>query len=328
MMGYSWQAFLVERSFYAGWVDRGRPHPHHERWASYLQWVAEKVGLRVTLGTVFRIERDKNKWRVRYRPKTGPERSLEGPGLVITGPGDPVRLPGQPQNSPFVYDGRNFWTNLDKFNGLEDAVIGVIGSGETAAAIVVALLHRVSKDVMIQVINRQGAVFTRGESYDENRLFSDPSSWEQMRPDDRREFMSRTDRGVFSVKTKGIIDHAENVTHQLMDVERMEVRNGRAVLYGKGKKNFAFDYLVNTTAFDPLSFRRMMPPGIEKKLSHRSKVEESIQPDISVADLTPKLHLPMLAAISQGPGFPNLSSLGMLSDRILKSYVPISGGGK
>jgi len=32
------------------------------------------------------------------------------------------------------------------------------------------------------------------------------------------------------------------------------------------------------------------------------------------------LHLPMLAGIAQGPGFPNLSCLGLLADRILASY--------
>ena len=30
----------------------------------------------------------------------------------------------------------------------------------------------------------------------------------------------------------------------------------------------------------------------------------------------------LLAGLAQGPGFPNLSCLGLLSDRILRRYVP------
>ena len=33
------------------------------------------------------------------------------------------------------------------------------------------------------------------------------------------------------------------------------------------------------------------------------------------------LHLPVLAGVAQGPGFPNLSCLGLLADRVLGAYV-------
>jgi mycobactin lysine-N-oxygenase len=49
-------------------------------------------------------------------------------------------------------------------------------------------------------------------------------------------------------------------------------------------------------------------------------IERAITEDISLNDFTPKLHLPMLAAIALGPGFPNLSCLGLLADRILAAY--------
>jgi mycobactin lysine-N-oxygenase len=38
---------------------------------------------------------------------------------------------------------------------------------------------------------------------------------------------------------------------------------------------------------------------------------------LGVIDVTPKLFLPTLAGLNQGPGFPNLSCLGLLSDRAL-----------
>ena len=47
-------------------------------------------------------------------------------------------------------------------------------------------------------------------------------------------------------------------------------------------------------------------------------MERSIGFSLAVDNLTPALHLPMLAGLAQGPGFPNLSCLGLLADRILQ----------
>jgi mycobactin lysine-N-oxygenase len=46
-------------------------------------------------------------------------------------------------------------------------------------------------------------------------------------------------------------------------------------------------------------------------------LSESIGYDLAVTDVTPKLFLPGLSGLTQGPGFSNLSCLGLLSDRIL-----------
>ena len=51
------------------------------------------------------------------------------------------------------------------------------------------------------------------------------------------------------------------------------------------------------------------------------ELDRRIEVDLSVAGLSPPLHLPVLAGLAQGPGFPNLSCLGLLSDRILRRYV-------
>ncbi len=50
-------------------------------------------------------------------------------------------------------------------------------------------------------------------------------------------------------------------------------------------------------------------------------MERAIGHDLSVTGLQPKLHLPTLAGLTQGPGFPNLSCLGLLADRILGVYT-------
>jgi mycobactin lysine-N-oxygenase len=51
-------------------------------------------------------------------------------------------------------------------------------------------------------------------------------------------------------------------------------------------------------------------------------LERRIDVDLSIAGLAPPLHVPVIAGLAQGPGFPNLSCLGLLSDRILRRYVP------
>jgi mycobactin lysine-N-oxygenase len=46
-------------------------------------------------------------------------------------------------------------------------------------------------------------------------------------------------------------------------------------------------------------------------------LQESIGHDLAVSDVYPKLFLPGPSGLTQGPGFPNLSSLGLLADRVL-----------
>jgi mycobactin lysine-N-oxygenase len=52
-------------------------------------------------------------------------------------------------------------------------------------------------------------------------------------------------------------------------------------------------------------------------------LERRIAVDLSIEGLSPPLHVPVLAGLAQGPGFPNLSCLGLLSDRILRRYVTL-----
>ena len=53
------------------------------------------------------------------------------------------------------------------------------------------------------------------------------------------------------------------------------------------------------------------------------ELDRRIDVDLSIGGLSPPLHLPMVAGLAQGPGFPNLSCLGLLSDRVLRRYVPL-----
>jgi mycobactin lysine-N-oxygenase len=56
----------------------------------------------------------------------------------------------------------------------------------------------------------------------------------------------------------------------------------------------------------------------------RERLEESIGHDLAVAGVTPKLVLPNLSGVNEGPGFPNLSCLGLLSDRVLGAEMGVT----
>jgi len=203
--------------------------------------------------------------------------------------------------------------------------VGVIGSGETAASIVMTLVQQLAhREVRIFIINRQGCLFSRGESYDENRRYSDPSEWSEIPLDARRDIIQRTDRGVFSLSSKRIIDPADNVEHLMASVREIKIVGGLPHVVGSiGKKavDYEFNYLINATGFNPLWFVDLMERNWKAKLPNKEQVALKIVGDLSVSGVQPRLHLPMLAGLTQGPGFPNLSCLGHLSDRVLSSYV-------
>jgi mycobactin lysine-N-oxygenase len=147
----------------------------------------------------------------------------------------------------------------------------VIGGGETAASILNELFrHRVST---ITVISPQVTLFTRGESFFENTLFSDPTGWNALTLAERRDALNRTDRGVFSARVQDLPLFTQDV------LDLLELGLG-----------------------GPLT---------------GDALQESIGHDLAVAEVYPKLFLPGLSGLTQGPGFPNLSSLGLLSDRVL-----------
>ena len=78
-----------------------------------------------------------------------------------------------------------------------------------------------------------------------------------------------------------------------------------------------YDYLIVAIGFDPLWFTSLLDKEAHSALAEatngleRRAIERSIGEDLSVQNITPRLHLPMAAGVAQGPGFPNLSCLGL-----------------
>ena len=72
----------------------------------------------------------------------------------------------------------------------------VIGSGETAASVVISLVSKLPKHSTVDVLTSRGVLYSRGESYEENRLYSDPGDWPGLAEAHRREFLLRTDQAI------------------------------------------------------------------------------------------------------------------------------------
>lgn len=329
MTRYSWQAYLIATGAFAEWVDRGRPAPTHRRWSQYLRWVAETVAMPVTIGEVNRIALDGARWALHTR-----ETTVGADAVMLTGPGQAEKtlLPGNPR----VYSIAQFWHRAAGPDRIHADRVAVIGGGETAASMLNELVgHRVST---ITVISPQATLFTRGEGFFENTLFSDPTDWAALTVDERRDALARTDRGVFSARVQDALLADDRVRHLRGRVAHAVGRDERIRLTlstNRGGENFetvhGFDLVIDGSGADALWFAPLLGQdaldllelGLGGPLAG-DRLAEAIGHDLAVAGVAPKLFVPNLAGLTQGPGFPNLSCLGLLSDRVLGADIPPS----
>ena len=254
--------------------------------------------------------------------------ALWADGIVFTGPGPPISVPGQPPEHPRVFDGRSYWLAERALATEVAQSVCVIGSGETAASVVISLLAKSHKRSTVDVVTSRGVLYSRGESYEENRFYSDPGDWPQLAEAHRREFLERTDRGVFSSQAEAILNASHGFRTLAGRAVQIEAGPQQAVVtieYGSERERVAYDLVVVAIGFQARWFERLLGGQARGQLAGALAGEEldrRIELDLSVAGLNPPLHLPMVAGLAQGPGFPNLSCLGLLSDRILRRYVP------
>lgn len=332
MQRFSWQAFLVAHDAYGDWVDRGRPAPEHRQWARYLAWAGERAAGRFVLhrADVRALDVADGRWVVGWA-----EGAMAADGVVLTGPGLAEWPAGTPAHERLLTPA-TFWPRLAEIAGQRRIRVAVVGAGETAAAIALALAERGGGALDVVIVSPNGMTFSRGESYRENRVYTDPvaGGWENLAAEHRREFVRRTDRGVFSQQAMRTLDQAEHVELVAGRVMGAAIgADGRPVLdvrYGEATRALACDYAVMATAGDPArALRRLLTPAAAAAVASTARlgdlsteaIEGAIRHDLALPGPGPKLHLPMLAGFAQGPGFPNLSCLGRLSDRILGAWV-------
>jgi mycobactin lysine-N-oxygenase len=329
MTRFSWQAHLIATGQFAYWIDRGRPAPTHRQWGQYLRWVAERIDMAVVHGEVDRVSVAGQRWALHTRDNT-----IHADALMITGPGQAERtlLPGNPR----VLSIAQFWDRAAHHDRITAERIAMIGGGETAAAMLNELRgHKVST---ITVISPQITLFTRGESFFENSLFSDPTNWPALTLPERRDAIARTDRGVFSSTVQEMLMADDRIRHLRGRVAHAVGRDGqiRLTLSTEGggenlETVHGFDLVIDGSGLDALWFTSLFDQdaldlvelGLGGPLSGE-RLQEAIDHDLAVSGVAPKLFLPNLAGLNQGPGFPNLSCLGLLSDRVLGAQLPVT----
>ncbi len=325
MADYSWQRHLITRGAYADWVDRGRLRPTHRQWGGYLREVAERAEAEIIAGEVAGVEAADGRWRVTLERGE----AIWADGIVFTGPGPPITVPGQPRQHSRVFDGRSYWLAEREFQTQIAKNVCVIGSGETAASVVISMLAKSHKRSTVDVVTSRGFLYSRGESYDENRFYSDPGDWPHLAEGHRREFLERTDRGVFSSQAEAILNASHGFRTLAGRAVRIEAAQQQVVVtieYGSERERVSYDLVVVAIGFQVRWFERLLGAearGLLAAARAGDELERRIEIDLSVAGLSPPLHLPMVAGLAQGPGFPNLSCLGLLGDRILRRYVPV-----
>lgn len=328
MTDFAWASHLLARGAYARWIDRGRPQPSHQEWADYLEWAAREAGLRIITGDAVQAELHPSGWELTVVDGVA-RRTVHGCGLLVSGPG-PTR------GGPLAPDGErilctaDFWRLAVPALPAEVRHVTVVGAGETAGTITRELAVAQGRDVT--VFTPAATLYSRGESPFENHSYTDPAGWQSLSEADRREFIRRTDRAVFS----------QDVQRDLATTDRVSWRPGRVtgarrtddgtvavtVGYAGRRTEHSTDLVVDATGGDPLWFTGLLGPRAAEALGTalgaavtRDALERSIGHTLSVTGLPSPLHLPNLAGFAQGPGFPNLSSLGLLSDRVLRAYA-------
>jgi mycobactin lysine-N-oxygenase len=183
------------------------------------------------------------------------------------------------------------------------------------------------------VLTARGVLYSRGESYEENRLYSDPGEWPRLAEAHRREFLERTDRGVFSLQAEATLNQARGFRTLAGRAAEIQAREHDVIVtiaYGDERERVAYDAVVVAVGFDGRWFEALLgenAAGRYRDAVGGGELERVIDVDLSVSGLAPPLHLPVMAGLAQGPGFANLSCLGLLSDRILRRHVAANNAG-
>jgi len=349
LLPLSWQRHAIERGEYAPWVNSGAPPILHRDYGTYLGWVLERAteGVTTIAGRVVAVELDAEHkhWVIDVEGDAGgddgaaPTRTthrLRGRALLLTGPGVHRAFPHDPAAEPRVLHCDSRRGEFARLPAEGEVDVAIIGGGESALSALV-FLRAMRPEAKITVYTPM-LPLSRGESFLENRVFADPDDvgWEHLDADTRKDFVKHCDRGVFDA----------GVIARLAGEQRCGFELGRAVHVSAtpgadgvdleldtsaGPTSVRHDYVVNCTGFDLLAqLRGLFAEPVRADLEARvgpiwdrpPGAELLFDRSLALEGMEPRLHIPGLAGLSQGPGFANLGSLGLLANRVLAPLVP------
>lgn len=335
---FSWQAFQVAKGDFVNWIDRGRDHPSHSRWAQYLEWVFAEAGVKPVIAAVTEVSPLENgRWRVVYGEASD---SLDVDGVVLTGSGRATPMPFDLDVGNRVLDAETFWSHRQKLLELSEGAIAVAGGGGAAGAILAWLAtHLAERDVRLHCISPTGTLFTRGDGHSERRWFSDPTGWRNLSWEHRQEVLDHTESGVVSIRNKQIIDRSDMIEYHVgkagkvslaEKLDRDEEELAVEIVYdGDPTDPVIVDYLISAIGFDRWSLLDVVASDAATALCSagsadlRKEVLKGMEEDLSlpgISGLPRGLHVPALADLARGPGMSNLGCLGLMAAELLRSY--------
>jgi mycobactin lysine-N-oxygenase len=339
---FSWQRYMIGEGGYSRWVDAGSPPITHREYGRYLVWVFGRAtaGVRLVSGCVTAIslaaphEEEEEGWVVDVAEPAG-SRRYRARALLLTGPGVHCALSQDADTEARTFHCDSHRSEFDCIPLDRPAEIAIVGGGESALSSAVYLLA--ARPQVRLTIYTPTLPMSRGESFLENRVFSNPDNvaWSTLDVGTRRDFFKHCDRGVFdpgSLAEVACDERCRFVTGRVVHVASEGSEGGVRVEYERAGQVSAtrYDYLINCTGFDLLEqLRGLFPPAARAEIERRAGAVWERPPGAELAfgraleleGLRPRLHIPGLAALSQGPGFANLGCLGLIADRVLAPLV-------
>jgi mycobactin lysine-N-oxygenase len=332
VMRFSWQRYMVARRRYARWIDAGSPSVRHRDYGEYLTWVLSRAGEGVghVQGRVTQVSLEAGgRWAVEVEEGGGSSR-YAARALVLTGPGIHRAFPHEPSIAARVFHCDSRREEFAQLPDDRECDVAVVGGGESALSCVMFL--RGLRPRCRFTIYTPMLPMSRGESFLENRVFSNPDEveWNALDQTTRRDFVKHSDRGVFDPPSLAAIaydDRCRFATGRVTDVSAGP--EGGVRLRHESPEGVAdpeHDYVVNCTGFDLLAqLRTLFPAATRAAIEERvgqlwempAGTEVPIGRSLELKGMQPRLHIPGLAGLSQGPGFANLGALGLLANRVL-----------
>ncbi len=334
-LSFSWQQHLVEEGRYAEWIDAGSPAVQRRVFGAYLAWVLARAseGVETVHGRVARVslEPGGERWLVDVDGSAGPDR-YACRAFALTGQGAQRILPHDVDAAARVLDCESGRMEIARVPSEDSSDIAIVGGGESALSCLEFVRAR-RPDAQLTVYTAN-LPMSRVESFLENSVFSRPDDvdWTALSEDARRDFVARSDRGVFGADRAlpfGYDERLRLVTGRVTHVASAEDGRKASVAYvptsGAATKA-QHDYVINCTGYDPLEqLRRLLEPEARDELERqvgplwgRPCDDVAIGRALELEGVRPRVHIPGLAALSQGPGFSTLGALGLLADRVLE----------
>jgi mycobactin lysine-N-oxygenase len=338
LAAFTWQQYMISKRRYARWVDAGSPPVRHRDYGEYLTWVVSRAteGIEHLRGQVVQVTLDDEgeRWVVEVEEEAGRTRHSCS-ALVLTGPGIHRAFPHEPGIAERVFHCDSKRGEFARIPEGESHDIAIVGGGESALSATM-FLRGLRPDCRFTIYTPM-LPMSRGESFLENRVFSNPDvvEWGSLDEQTRRDFVKHSDRGVFDPPSLGAIaydDRCRFVTGRVTDVGSAGEGERVRLVYEspEGTVGREHDYVANCTGFDLLAQLRTLFPAkareeIERQVGplwdQPAGTEVPIGRHLELRGLTPRLQIPGLAGLSQGPGFANLGALGLLSNRVLQPFI-------